>query len=85
MANKKKKKDSSLPVYIVLIVILAAAVAAAFFLLQDPAEYNEVKDATRTEYQQFTVEPGSSAKRISQKLYDEGLIPNAKKFLKKAQ
>ncbi len=85
MANRKKRKDSSLPVYLVLIVVLAAAVAAAFFLLKNPADYSAVKDPSKTEYQQFTVEPGSSAKRISQKLYDEGLIPNSRSFLKKAQ
>ncbi|MBR6025453.1 MAG: endolytic transglycosylase MltG [Firmicutes bacterium] len=84
MARTKKKKKSSGGLLILLLVVIAAAVAAVFFL-KGSGDYNVVKDPSDTSYQSFVIESGMSTKSISKKLYNQGLIPNATRFQKKAQ
>lgn len=81
----KQRNNKAAFGFLIFIIVAAAALIGVLYILNGSGDYNVVKDASNTEYQQFTVNPGMSAKSIASKLEDEGLIPNARKFQKKAQ
>ena len=87
MAGKreKKKKGSLKIVILLLIVIFALIYIIASKVYTDYKNYNAALDPANTEMIAVTIPSGSTTTSIAQILYDNGIIPDVKKFKMKSR
>ena len=87
MAGKreKKKKGGFGIVILLLLVIFALAYIIASKVYTDYKNYDAVMDPADTSYYSITIPPGSTTTGIAQILYDNGIIPDVKKFKLKSR
>ena len=87
MAGKreKKKKGGFGIVILLLLVIFALAYIIASKVYTDYKNYDAVMDPADTSNYSITIPPGSTTTGIAQILYDNGIIPDVKKFKLKSR